>query len=333
MKQYQFEQLHQTDWAVMEAWLDQQEGVKKRDAKGDVQATVQSFADAEFPQRFRSLAAQLALARARHYSPPLLARLNQLALRAHQQFYRPQLRPWHHLLNFFVAGFPRQMRKDWRFLSISALMFFGPLLAMMISIQWQPQLVYSLMDSQQVLDVQQMYDPKSEHVGTNRESASDVLMFGFYIRNNIGISFQTYASGIIGGLGSLFFLIFNGLYIGAVAGHLIQIGSQVPFFSFVSGHSGPELSAIVIAGAAGLKLGWSLIAPGPYRRVYALKRAAKASMILIYGDILLLILAAFLEAFWSSNMAFPPLFKYCVGISIWLLLLAYVLLVGRKKAY
>ncbi len=125
-------------------------------------------------------------------------------------------------------------------------------------------------------------------------------MFGFYIMNNIGIAFQTFASGVLLGLGSLFFLLFNGLMIGSVAGHLTQIGYVQTFWPFVIGHGAFELTAITFAGAAGLKLGWALLAPGRLTRGEALRLAARRSVQLIAGVIVLLLLAAFTEACWSS---------------------------------
>ena len=70
------------------------------------------------------------------------------------------------------------------------------------------------MDPTQVADLEEMYNPASAQHSVQRSSDSDLMMFGFYIRNNVGISFRTFAGGSLLGLGSLFFLLFNGLYMG-----------------------------------------------------------------------------------------------------------------------
>jgi uncharacterized membrane protein SpoIIM required for sporulation len=127
-------------------------------------------------------------------------------------------------------------------------------------------------------------------------------------------------------------VIFNGLYIGSVAGYLIQLGYHVPFLSFVAGHSSFELLAIVISGATGLKLGFALIAPQRLHRSQALIQAAKQSVVLLYGIILMSFLAAFLEAFWSSNAAIEPMIKYIVGISFWIFCLLYFRFMGLNRA-
>src|SRR3546814_12283951 len=80
-------------------------------------------------------------------------------------------------------------------------------------------------------------------------------MFGLYIANNISIGFRTFAGGLLAGVGSLLGLVFNGVMFGTVAAHLQGIGHGGPFWRFVVGHAAPELSAIVVAGTAGLRPG------------------------------------------------------------------------------
>jgi len=132
-------------------------------------------------------------------------------------------------------------------------------------------------------------------------------------------------------LGSAFFLFFNGLMIGAVAGHLTHIGYGQTFWPFVVGHGAFELSAIALAGAAGLQLGWALIAPGRLPRSEALRLAARKSVLLICGVMLFLLIAAFIEAYWSSTIGVAPMTKYLVGAALWLLVATYLLFAGRTR--
>ena len=157
-------------------------------------------------------------------------------------------------------------------------------------------------------------------------------MFGFYIKNNTGIGFQTFAGGLIFGAGTIFFLLYNGLVIGATAGHLTGLGYIDTFWGFVAGHSAPELTAIMLSGAAGLMLGWALIAPGNKSRLRALQDAGKTAVTIIYGAALLFFLAAFIEAFWSSMTWIAPSIKYVVGISLWIMLWAYFLMAGKPHS-
>jgi len=322
MKQHTFERNNEQYWEALEHWLDsvdKHKPVKWRDVT-------------QFPQLYRQICQHLALARVRRYTPNLIERLNRLVLRGHQHLYRTPSRLIAKIVSFIGVDFPQQVRQDLRLVSLSSLLFFGSLLVMFLAIQINPDLIYSLMNTGQVTEIERMYNPMAAHLGRNREADSDFLMFGFYIRNNIGIGFQTFTSGILFGLGTIFFLLFNGLYIGCVAGHITNIGYMAPFYSFVIGHSALELTAIVLAGTAGLNLGLALIAPGRLARLPALGKAAAHSIRLVYGIIGMLLLAAFIEAFWSSNTAIAPIIKYSVGIFWWIGVISYFVFMGRNRA-
>ncbi|MGG5872819.1 stage II sporulation protein M [Pseudomonas peli] len=320
MKQSLFEKQHQADW---QAFNTQLEALER--GKADSQQCKAFAAD------YRSLCQHLALAQSRGYSSHLIEQLQLLAMRGHQQFYRHRSPLGGQLLGFILAGFPRLVRTEWRFVAAASLLFFGSLLLMGSMVYHFPDLVYGVMAPDQVAGMEKMYDPDARRIGrfSERDSGDDWMMFGYYIMNNIGIAFQTFASGLLFGLGSLFFLLFNGLMIGAVAGHLTQIGYGETFWSFVVGHGAFELTAIALAGAAGLKLGWALLVPGRLPRGEALRVAASSSVRLIGGVIVFLLLAAFIEAYWSSMDLASPLVKYWVGAGLWLLVLAYLLLAGR----
>jgi uncharacterized membrane protein SpoIIM required for sporulation len=175
-----------------------------------------------------------------------------------------------------------------------------------------------------------MYSQNAESIGRARDAQNDWVMFGFYIRNNIGVAFQCFAGGLFAGLGSLFFLAFNGAYSGAIGGYLTQKGLGETFYSFVVTHAAFELTAIVLSGAAGLRLGHALLAPGRLTRQQALVVAAKESAVIIYGVMVLLLVAAGIEAFWSSAKWIPPAMKYGVAALCWTAVIAYFTLQGRS---
>lgn len=322
MKQAQFEARHQTEWKHFEDCLTALERGKPDPKTSE-----------RFPADYRRFCHQLALAQERGYSSHLIDPLHQLAMRGHQQLYRHRSALGAQFLTFILAGFPRAVRAEWRFVLVASLLFFGSLVGMGLLVYGFPDLIYSIVSPAQLSDMQSMYDPQASRIGQALERASDDdwMMFGYYIMNNIGIAFQTYASGLLFGLGSLFFLLFNGLMIGAVAGHLTDIGYGQTFWSFVVGHGAFELTAIALAGAAGLKLGWALLAPGRLTRGEALRVAAQGSVQLIGGVMLFLLIAAFIEAYWSSMTWPTPLIKYLVGAALWMLVGAYLTFAGRTS--
>lgn len=321
MKQSLFEARHHPQWQRFSAQLDEIER-----SRGATSAS-QTFAG-----DYRKLCHQLALAQERGYSSHLVDYLHRLAMRAHQQLYRHRDTPGAWLAGFVLAGFARLVRAEWRFVLAAGLMFSTSLIGMGLLVYHFPELVYSVIDAERVNEVESMYDPAMSRIGAppERESSEDWMMFGYYIMNNVGIAFQTYASGLLLGLGSLFFLLFNGLTLGAVAGHLTNAGSGHAFWSFVIGHSAFELTGIMLAGAAGLKLGWALLAPGRYGRGESLRNAGRSSTQLMAGVFLLLVIAAFIEAYWSSMARPGPALKYLVGALLWAAVGGYLIFAGRR---
>ena len=109
-------------------------------------------------------------------------------------------------------------------------------------------------------------------------------------------------------------------------------GLATNFFSFTSGHSAFELTAICLSGAAGLKIGYALVAPGLLTRGAALRAAAADAVTLVAGVAGMLLIAAGIEAFWSPRTFLPPEVKYALGGVMWLLLLLYFVFAGRERA-
>jgi len=288
-------------------------------------------AAAEFPALYRQICHHLALGRDRGYSSHLVARLNRMVLRGHQHLYgvRRDSKSW--LLHFLAAGFPAAVRTEAQLILLALALLVIPAIGMGIAIHYAPELVYSMLDPEQVREFEEMYRPDADHVGRrrDRESTGDFLMFGYYIWNNIQVAFQCFASGFLLGVGPIFFLVYNGLLMGAVASHLQHAGYTQTFYSFIIGHGAFELTAIVFAGAAGLRLGLALLSPGRLRRSQALKAAAQKALPVVYGLIGMLVIAAMLEAFWSSSSLIPPGAKLAMGAVYWAGMLTYFFTRGR----
>ena len=235
-------------------------------------------------------------------------------------------------MHFILLGFPRALRRNQVYFWVALLAFLLPGLIIGIGCFRSPDLIYSILDEQQVATMESMYDPANRQPGRapERGSETDFVMFGYYIMNNIGIGFRTFAGGMLLGLGSLVILLFNGLVLGGVAGHLSRLGYNETFWPFVSGHGAFELTAIVICGAAGLMLGHAILAPGQRTRLMALKQRAGEALLLVMGAALMLLIAAFIEAFWSSTLLAPAI-KYTMAGLLWGVVVFYLGWMGRTR--
>ena len=265
MKQARFEQQYRPEWQALERQLEQLESlhVSKKN-----KLTLDTFVT-----DYRKLCHQLALARERGYSVQLQQFLNNLVLRAHRQLYRYNPSLADRIGTFIASGFPQAVRRQWRWHLVSALAFVLSMALVWVLVHQQPEMIYTVVDEASITNLESMYQPENQADMKNERSGDDdVMMFGHYIQNNIGIAFRTFASGLLLGVGALVVMLFNGSFFGAAAGHLINVGAQEPFFTFVIAHGAPELTAIVLAGGAGLRLGCCLLYTSPSPRDGLLSR-------------------------------------------------------------
>jgi len=282
--------------------------------------------------RYRRVCENLALAQSRAYPIHLVARLEGLAQNAHQLIYRRQDYGLRTLGRLLRQDLPRAVRAEGRCVLLALVLFALPLALAFVLALRGPDFALHLLNAAQLRDYEAMYADGKQSVGRLREAATDWQMFGFYVFNNIGIGFRCFGAGILAGVGSAFVLVYNGLLIGAVGGHLTRAGLGHNFWPFVATHSAFELTGIVLSGAAGLRMGLGWLAPGRMTRLEALRQAALAAVPLVYTAFSLLLVAAVFEAFWSSAAWIAPAVKYTVAGLCWTLVLAWLLGAGRTHA-
>jgi uncharacterized membrane protein SpoIIM required for sporulation len=324
MTPLKFEALYQEEWQELELLLDR---VLQR--KAGAKPSQAPLHGERIAALYRRACEQLALARARSYPAYLLDRLDRLTSDAHQVIYQQREIGLAALWRIVSRDFPRAVRADAGYVWTATVLFVLPTVVLGFLVYAQPDLILSVVDAETVAQFEQMYSDAAESIGRTRDAGSDWTMFGFYISNNIGVAFQCFASGLAAGLGSIFFLVYNGALAGGVAGYLTERGLGASFYSFVATHAAFELTAIVLSGAAGLKLGHALIAPGRRTRGQSLVHAAKECVVVVYGLTAMLVVAAAFEAFWSSAPWLPHSMKYTVAGVCWFAVLAYLLFQGR----
>lgn len=316
MKQSLFEQHHAALWNEIDALLAPK-------PQGDLK---------ELPKLYRALCQTLSLARQRGYSPSLTDRLHTLALAAHRQLYGSAIERPAVLRQWLMSRFPRLVREEWRLVLVAVLAFWGVGLAVGLLVWFYPEWAYSWVSPQELAKYKRMYSLSAARLG-REGSGSDVMMFGFYIWNNVSIGFRTFAGGVLGGVPALLSLAFNGLHSGVIASWLTrEPETRQAFWSFVITHGSFEITGLILSGVAGMRMGLSLISPGQYSRHHSLLRTAQRMLPMVVGAALLTALAAFFEAFWSAAPGVAPEVKYAVGGVAWVLVLAYFTLMGRNHA-
>ena len=284
-----------------------------------------------FPHLYRELTQDLNTARAHGFDPHIIERLNSLVLEGNQILYSQRSWSLKAALDFVFRVFPGALRSQWRSFAMALFIFYGLAFFFGYLCVRNPSFVYQLMGEDSIRDLEYMYDPSNSHYLTPRDVSSDADMFGFYIYNNISIAFRTFAGGIFAGIGSLVILCFNGVFLGAAAGHIINAGFGSNFFPFIIGHSSFELTAVILSAQGGLLLGYRLFITKGLSRAASIKLAGKTALPIIAGAALMLVVAACIEAFWSSHHELPLFIRYGAGAAGWVLLILYFLLSGRER--
>jgi uncharacterized membrane protein SpoIIM required for sporulation len=279
---------------------------------------------------YRRAAADLAYARSHMVSSSLISHLNQLVAQGYATLYQTDTRSWSGLGTFFAYEFPRTFRRRAGFfLAAVAFTIIGFMAAWILVVRDRTNIdIFVPPDSpfRSSLDVW-----ASGNTSEARPDSQGIMMAGFYVTNNTTVAFSAFAYGIAGGVMTVYSLLQNGAMLGAFAGYVKHTRQLGNFWPAIVPHGVTELSAIFIAGGAGLALGWAVLVPGPYRRRDALVLAARDSVKLVLGVIVLLMFAALVEAFVSHSLLPKPL-KITFGVASGVVLYAYLFLAGRDTA-
>jgi uncharacterized membrane protein SpoIIM required for sporulation len=319
MTKMRFLELRRPAWQRYHTLLEKAERLRMRQFTGDEIS--------ELSRLFRAVCYDLATVRSRDWGQDLERYLNDLVARGHNNFYRsPPGRP-REAISFFLHGFPRLLRANIRYFWVAFVLFYLPGTICGVLVGRNPSLASRVLSGEQQLMMEEMY---SEAPSSERRGGMEAAMTGFYVWNNVGIAFRCFATGILFGIGTIFILIQNSIFLGAVSGFLIAQGHGDRFLSFVISHGSFELTAIVVSGAAGLVVGHALVHPGPYPRAQALLRRGLVGVQLALGAGGMLVVAALVEAWWSPSEA-PTTAKYVVGTLLWILVILYLSLAGRER--
>lgn len=205
---------------------------------------------------------------------------------------------------FLSGSLPRLVRSNASFIIVSAALF---LLSVALSFT-----ICAVKPDYAAVFLPEEYRNIPTEQAERDEQANDAwspaIMTNAIMVNNIYVSILAFGLGLTCGAGTVYVLIKNGFLLGALAGVFASSGSSLLFWSLILPHGVLELTAICIAGGAGLKIGYSLIRPGIYRRPDALLVAARNALSLMALVVMLLCVAAVIEGFFTPA-AIDPVVK------------------------
>ncbi len=278
-----------------------------------------------FASLYRSACADLALADAYQLPQETIRYLHQLVGRAHNQLYRSRLfkiSTWAHQL---LVEVPQRLFQD-KALRLAFFIFWGVFLLSGMLSYARPDFAQRVVGKKMLTIVEARYAQPA-----NRDNPAFCGgRMGFYIANNAGIGLRCFAMGLLFGVGGLLTTLHNAAILGGIFGHMATTAQSENFFRFVTAHGPYELTAVVMAAGAGMRLGFSLLDTQGQTRIASLRRAASEAMPTMGAFLVLFVLAALIEAYISPS-SLPYAVKAGVSIFSVATLVFYFVLLGYPR--
>jgi uncharacterized membrane protein SpoIIM required for sporulation len=279
----------------------------------------------ELGRIYRRTASDLAIARAESRDPRLINYLNSLVIRAHGRIYQADAQGGSRLRRFFTDEFPRTFRQTWKYTAVSFAVFMFFSLIGFLGSRYDPEFSELVGVSPAF---RELYIETRTHWWEDLNEANQVGASSIFT-HNIQVTIYTFAFGAMLGIGTLFYLAYNGLNIASVLALTYRSGFGNELVTFMVGHGVIELSCIFMAGGAGLLIGSAMLMPGDLSRADALKSRGKQAIILMMGVVPLLVVAGIIEGF-ISPAPIDPRIKYAIAAITGVTLYSYLLLAGRE---
>lgn len=295
---------HSESWSRLERLLRKVE---------QASTSVLSVSEArELAKLYRSVSSDLIRARSEQVNVSIVDYLNDVVGRAYAVVHGGRARGDRRILEFFLTGFPRLFREEWRAVALAALLLFSGAAV-------GASFVAADRDSLGAM-IPEMHQGSTPGERVSRDEGEDgpaqageqAAFSGFLFTHNIKVSFVVFALGITFGVGTVALLFYNGVPLGALAMQYHQEGLDLFFWAWILPHGIPELTEICIAGGAGLVIARGLWLPGRRSRRAALIAEARRAAALVLGGMPILVFAGVIEG--TISQIHEPTLPYWVKL-------------------
>ena len=274
---------------------------------------------------YRAATSDLAMARSRGYDAGTIGYLNRLVARAHARVYAGTSEGgWSKAIALFATAFPREVRRSWAAIALCALLSLVTGTIAYVATAADPANAYAFVPPAAVPSVSgSLHDTNFGFDRTFAPAAAAMI-----ITNNIKVAAIAFAGGLTAGILTLLIIGFNGLDLGATAALFARHGYGTDLWATIAPHGVIELTAIQVAGGAGLILAAGYVRPGRARRIDALAANGTRAVVLMLGVAGMLVVAGLIEGF-ISPQRFSVATRLAVGALTAVGLCAYFGWAGR----
>jgi uncharacterized membrane protein SpoIIM required for sporulation len=270
-------------------------------------------------------ASNLSYAQTNFNDANLNARLSQLLAASGAVIYGSRPRTLRGIGPFFTRTFPAALWRIRSFVVVSALLTLGPAIAIG---GW-------LANSSRAVDASAPAAVRQAYVDQDFAayySSQPAAAFATEVyTNNIRVAALAFAGGILVCIPTVYLLVSNGAGVGQAAGLFAAAGQSSKFYGLILPHGLLELTSVIIAGAAGLRLGWAVIDPGDRSRAAAIADEGRRSVVVVLGVILTLLVAGLIEGFVTGS-SLPTVVRVGIGVAVEVAFVGYAVVLGPAAA-
>ncbi len=274
---------------------------------------------------YQRTSSHLSYAQTNFSDATLNARLSQQLAASGAIIYGSRPRRLRSAGQFFTRTFPAALWRLRGFVAVSAVLTLGPAIAVGAWLANSPRAV----DAAAPAALRQAY-VNEDFAGYYSSQPAAAFATEVYT-NNIRVAGLAFAFGILLCIPTAYLLITNGAGVGQAAGLFAAAGQSSKFYGLILPHGLLELTSVIIAGAAGLRLGWAVIDPGDRTRLTAVAEEGGRSVVLVLGVILTLLLAGLIEGFVTGS-TLPTSVRVGIGVAVEVAFLVYAVGMGRAAA-
>ena len=274
---------------------------------------------------FVKVSSDLSYARTYYPNRSLRLYLNNLTQDVFNLMGRPQKATgFAQVVHFFTHVLPLEVYRSRRAFLVSFLVFSLSLLIGVISSSQNPEFATIILGKQYIEMTNENIE-KDDPMAVYKDERKLDMFFGITY-NNIRVAFLAFVVGLFGSMGTILILMTNGIMVGAFQYYFYSKGYFLTSFLTIWIHGTIEISAIIIAGAAGIILGNGLLFPKTYSRSSALQISSRRAIRILLGTVPLFIIAGLLEAFVTRLTEMPIFLKlFIIGGSLGLIVFMFMI--------
>lgn len=319
MNQDDFTQSRQERWDALKALLRR---AKKHGIKSFSADEVRTLGNL-----YRKTTSDLSYAKSKKYDCDLIRYLNQIIARAYGMIYLKKSNPRRSIVEFFAREFPALVRENFNYVAFTITLFIITALVGYAGGMIDARFARAV-TPKQFLEIWDRPDKNAAQSASETDPGAFPLLSSWYLVNNFKVGINSFVTGILLGIGTLWLISYNGLIFGTIMSLVAQSNYQDQFLSFIMPHAPIELMAIFICGGAGFMIARAIIAPGDMYIGDALNFYGRKAVKMAVGTVILFLAAGIIEASYS-RMAIPFIFKMIFSIGT-VALMAWYFYLGYK---